>query len=134
MAVANIFEISGGVAMAKLKSLYVKQRLRTRFMVLWSVQNQQQVYLFCFFLLHRHFNKWDFVHMQYCYKYISLNRGYIFNKQITFCRVCAGIDHRWRHSVQRTKKDDTRRSRVTWLLSFTHCDVFCDLLQTPGKI
>ena len=24
---------------------------------------------------------------------------------------------------------DTRRSRVAWLLFFTRCDVFCDLLQ-----
>ena len=27
------------------------------------------------------------------------------------------------------KKYDTRRSRVARLLFFTHCDVFCDLLQ-----
>ena len=34
--------------------------------------------------------------------------------------MCTVIDHRWRHSQQRTK---------TWLLFFTRCDVFCDLLQ-----
>ena len=30
---------------------------------------------------------------------------------------------------EKNKKYDTRRSRVVWLLFFTNCDVFCDLLQ-----
>ena len=31
-----------------------------------------------------------------------------------------------------TNKKYTRRSRVAWLLFFTRCDVFCDLLQYTG--
>ena len=52
------------------------------------------------------------------------------------------LTNRWHFSVRvycnrslmtpqrvKNKKYDTRRSRVTWLLFFTRCDVFCDLLQ-----
>ena len=42
--------------------------------------------------------------------------------------VCTVIDHRWRHNVNNKKKYDTKRSREAWLF-FTHCDVFCGLLQ-----
>ena len=43
--------------------------------------------------------------------------------------VCTVIDHRWRYSLERTKKYDTRQSRVAALLFITRCDVFSDLLQ-----
>ena len=66
-----------------------------------------------------------------------LNKPFELLRQIDyiFPFVCAVIDHRWRYIVQRTKIYYTRRSRVAWLLFFTRCDVFCDLLQyhTQGK-
>ena len=39
--------------------------------------------------------------------------------------------NRWQKTSQhvKNKKYHTRRSRVGWLLFFTRCDVFCDLLQ-----
>ena len=47
--------------------------------------------------------------------------------------MCTVIDHRFSLHVTAckdwTKKYDTRRSRVAWLLFFTRCDVFYDLLQ-----
>ena len=52
------------------------------------------------------------------------------NQQIdyNFPCVCTVIYHRWRHSVWRTKST-TRDVKVAWMLFFTHCDVFCDILQ-----
>ena len=51
-------------------------------------------------------------------------------KQIDFIFLCfcAVIDHRWRHSVWRTKSHGTRL-RLVRISFFTRHDVICDLLQ-----
>ena len=49
------------------------------------------------------------------------------NRQIVI--LWSWYTNRWIKKQKRTKKYDTTRSRVAWLLFFTRCDVFCDLLQ-----
>ena len=46
-----------------------------------------------------------------------------------FLCFCTVIDHRWRHSVWRTKSHGTRPRLVHTFLFFTRHDVICDLLQ-----
>ena len=63
---------------------------------------------------------------------INVNFANYYNiNWLHFCVcVCAVIDHAQMTSQWvKNKKYDTRRSRVAWLLFFTRCDVFCDLLQ-----
>ena len=52
-------------------------------------------------------------------------------KQIDFIFLCfcTVIDHRWRHSVWRTKSHGTQLRLVRTFLFFTRHDIICDLLQ-----
>ena len=52
-------------------------------------------------------------------------------KQIDFIFLCfcTVIDHRWRHSVWRTKSHALDCVSCLLFLFFTHYDVICDLLQ-----
>ena len=68
--------------------------------------------LFCGFLHH------------FCQLYYNIKQiDFIF---LCFCTV---IDHRWRHSVWKTKSHGTRLRLVRTFLFFTRHDVICDLLQ-----
>ena len=53
---------------------------------------------------------------------------------ITLFNVCVYCNRSQKTSQPvMNNKYETRRSRVAWLLSFTRCDVFCDLLQYTHK-
>ena len=57
-------------------------------------------------------------------------------KQIDFIFLCfcTVIDHRWRHSVWRTKSYGTRLRLVRTFLFFTRYDVICDLLHVQTHV
>ena len=65
-------------------------------------------------------NIYIYIYIYFFYAMLHPNIDFIYRSTfkiiITFSRVCTVIDH-------------TRWSRVAWLLFFTRCDVFCDLLQ-----
>ena len=66
-----------------------------------------------------------------CPKNPSINHlNFYFIKQIDYIFPCVYCNRSLMMSQrERIKKYNTRRSWVAWLLFFTRCDIFCDVLQ-----
>ena len=60
----------------------------------------------------------------FCQLYCNIKQRYFI-----FLCFCTVIDHRWRHSVWRTKSHGARLRLVRTFLFYAHYDVICDLLQ-----